>query len=305
MGASGGKGVGNTLAGGFRNDVFGTTDQADASQNAALQQQAAATRQQQLGLTRADQMTSQMSQLASASPQELSAYGQTLEGASQQLQQQQALMDSIHPAVMEASNQILKVLQGGQTGIGNAVGMQRNAQRAQLINSLQAQYGPGAESTSIGQKALQQFDMGSATMQAQGQGTTLSNLMGVVDNQPNINSGLAGLSNAGANFGGIQQRQMGAVQSGGSAYLNALAGSGGGVIGSAGADQTSQLIKSGAQRQFFDNWSNSSMKFGQQMGGMGMGQASGGGGGGSGGSNNGWQSAQGGYGGAYNQQAQP
>ncbi len=256
-----GSAFGDTLAGGFRNDVFGTSDQAAAAQDAAMQQQAMAKQQQ-----------SQAMDLSKMTPQELQAYGGSLTAASSQLAQQQRLMDSIDPAVMEASKQVLKVLQGGQTGMGDAIGQQRNSQRAALVNSLQSQYGPGAESSSIGQKALSQFDMQTNMMQQQGQGQTLGNLMGVMDNKPNANGAISALNNAGQQFGNVQNRQLAAAFGTNPAMLN-----------SAGADRTGDLIKAGAQRQFFDNWSNSSMKFGEMMGGSGMGQSSGGGGGGGGG----------------------
>lgn len=284
MGAGGGgEGFGDFMAGGFRNDVFGTTKQASAAQAAAFEQQAETRRQQDLATKYATGMNADLSSLAQMSPQEMTAYDQTLQAASSQLQQQQRMMASIDPAIMNASKQILSVLQGGQTGIGNAMGAQRNAQRAELVNSLRAQYGPGAESSSIGQKQLQSFDRDTASLGAQGQSQTLGSLMGVVNGAPNLNTGLAGLSGAGQNFGSVQNRQIGAREAGGNAYLGALMGTSQGVINSSGADQTEQLIKSGAQRAFFDNWSNSSMKFGESFGGMGMGSAGGGGGGASGG----------------------
>lgn len=282
MGKGFGKQMGNTLAGGFRNDVFGTTEEADAAQQAALQQQRTAQQMRTEAVGQARTGATNMADLAKATPQELQAYNQSLSAASDQLSKQQKLLDSIDPAIMEASKQVLSVLRGDQTGIGGAMGNQRNAQRAQLVSSLRAQYGPGAESSSIGQRTLSAFDRETATMGEQQRAGTLNSLMGTINARPSANGAIAGLSAAGANFGGIQSRQLGAAEAGNSGILNAMSGTGQNVINSAGADQTGRMITSGAQRAFWDNWSNSSMKFGENMGGMGMGKASGGGGGGGG-----------------------
>ncbi len=273
-----GKGLGDALGGTFRNDVFGTTAQAQSAQNAALAQQRTAADQQRAATGYATQYGDSLNSLAAMTPQEMQAYNQSLQSATTQVQQQQKILDSIDPSIMEASKQVLSVLQGGQTGIGNAMGAQRNQQRAQLVNSLRAQYGPGAESSSIGQRQLQAFDRDTASLGAQGQGNTLAQLMGVVQGRPNLNGALGALNQAGQNFGGIQNRMLGAREQGGNAYLGALMGTNQGILNSAGADQTKDLITSGAQRAFWDNWSQSSMRFGESMAGMGMGKSGGGGG---------------------------
>lgn len=259
------------ITGTFRNNVFGTTDQANAAQNAALAQQRTAADQQRAATGYATQYGNDLNSLAAMTPQEMQAYNQHLRSATLQVQQQQKVIDAIDPSIMEASKQVLNVLRGGQTGMGNAMGDQRNAQRAQIVNSLRAQYGPGAESSSIGMRTLQSFDRDTASMGAQAQGNTLANLMGVVQNRPNLNSGLSALTQSGQNFGGVQNRMLGAREQGGNAYLGALTGTNQAVLNSAGADQTKDIIESGAQRAVWDNWSQSSFKFGESFGGFGMG----------------------------------
>lgn len=271
-----------SVTGDFRNSVFGTNDLADATQQANLEQAAVAKQQRTEAIGAATSSGTAMRSLADATPQELSAYSASLDSSKIQLDQSTRLLQSIDPAIMEASKQVLKVLQGGQTGVGDALGAQRQQQRTQLVNQLRAQYGPGAETSSIGQQALQKFDMESSTLTAQTQGQTLSNLYGVM-NGYNINGSLQAVNAAGQNFSNIQNRKLGAEQSAGNMMLGAMAGTNGAVLQSAGADMTSQIIKAGAQKQVWDNWSNSSFKFGEAFGGMGAGKAGGGGQGGGGG----------------------
>lgn len=298
MGAGGGgEGLGDFMAGGFRNDVFGTTREAEYAQNAALQQQREARGQRAEALDYAKGYNQDLTDLAKATPQELQAYGQSLDASGKQLAQSQRLLDAIDPALMEASKQVLGLLRGETSGTGNVINQQRGQQRQTLVNSLRNQYGPGGETSSAGLKALQQFDAESANVGAQNQNQSLATLMGVISGRPDINNALQGVNQAGANFGNIQNRMLGARQAGGQSYLNTLMGTGAPVVQSAGADQTAGLIKAGAQRQFFDNWSNSSMRFGEAFGGAGMSKAMGGGsGGGSGGSGGGQMSTQGGGG---------
>lgn len=278
MGAGGGsQGFGDFMAGGFRNDVFGTNREAEAAQNAASQQQALVQSQQAQALGYAKDYNQDLTDLAKASPQELQAYGQSLEASGKQLAQSQRLIDAIDPALMEASKQVLSLMRGETSGVGNAIGNQRAQQRQGLVNSLRNQYGPSGETSSAGMKALQSFDSESASLGAQNQNQSIATLMGVMSGRPDINNALQGINQAGANFGNIQTRMLGARQQGGQTYLSTLMGTNAPVLQSAGANQTADLIKAGAQRSFFDNWSNSSMRFGEMAGGAGMSAAAGGG----------------------------
>lgn len=278
----GGANTSSWLTGSWRNQMFGTDKQADAAQAAAQEARADALRMRDEAVGEGRKGLSQLENLSAATPQELTAYGSTLEAAQTQLNQGKRLLEAIDPAIMEASKQILDVLQGRSTGVGNALGAQRNQQRQQLVNQLRSSYGPGAETSSIGQQALQKFDMETNTLTAQTQNSTLGALMATVSGRPDINNSLAALSGAGQNFGNIQTRRINAYGQGQSLLQNAMLGTGSSVIQTAGADQVKQLTEAGAQRQFWDNWANSSMRFGEAFGGAGITQGMGGGKGGGG-----------------------
>lgn len=146
---------------------------------------------------------------ANATPQELNILGQQYKAASQNLSQQQQLMSSIDPALMEASKQALAIMQGGTSAATQPMFALRNQQRQQLVASLQNQYGPGAESTSIGQQALQQFDMQTQNMQT-GQ---LGNMMNMAETGggPGLNNAINSLSQVGSGYNAIQSRQVNAA----------------------------------------------------------------------------------------------
>lgn len=262
-----GKQMGNTLAGGFRNDVFGTSDMAESAQNAAAEQQRIAQQQQQAALTESRKYQTNMNALADMSPQEMAQHGQMLQSASKNLAQRQKLFDSVDPALMEASKQVLNLLQGGPSASTPA----RAAQRDQLVNQLRSQYGPGAENTSIGQHALQQFDMGTMGSRDQDLGTLMG--VGQYGNQlaNGVDQGISAL-------GGAQQQLMNAQTAGTNSVLGSMMGTNQNVLNAAGASEVGNQIKYGAQKGFWDNWSQSSMKFGEAFGGAGVGKAMGGGG---------------------------
>ena len=169
---------------------------------------------------------------ASASPQELNLLGQQYTAANQNLQQQQQLMNSIDPALMEASKQALAIMQGGNAASTQPMFALRNQQRSQLVASLQNQYGPGAESTSIGQHALQNFDMQTQNMQT-GQ---LGNLMGMASSGAQVGAGvnqaISQLGNINQQYGNIQTRQ-----------LNASLGTGTQLYNSAGANNVASTLQ--------------------------------------------------------------
>jgi len=262
-----GKQVGDTLAGGFRNDVFGTTDMAESAQRAAAEQQRLAGSQQQQAVDYAKKYAADVSSLADLTPAQMAQHGQALQAASKNLMQRQKLLDSVDPALMEASKQVLNLLQGGDSASTPV----RASQRAQLINQLRAQYGPGAENTSLGQRMLQQFDMGTLDRRSQDLGT----LMGVGQYGQQL---AAGVDQGIGSLGAAQSQLMGAQTQGANTVLGAMMGTNQNVLNAAGASEVGNQIKYGAQKGFWDNWSQSSMKFGENMGGMGMGMAGGGGG---------------------------
>lgn len=200
---------------------------------AALEQQRQINKQGQVGL-----------KLAEATPQELAALDRSMTSSLGQLDREEKLLAAIDPAIMEASQQALKLLRGETAGITSAVNTQRTAQRTKLVNSLREQYGPGAELSSLGQKALQQFDMESNTMFAQNQGNALNQVFGIAgqDFGGRTQRAISGLQGVGEGYGNIQNRRLNANN----ALIAAMSGSAPAVINSAGAGAVqSQLWGSG------------------------------------------------------------
>lgn len=231
---------------GMFKDIFNPSGGADAAQNAMEAQLGFAKQTQAQALGIAGQNQKDVMGLAGASPQELNAYGKSLTAASQNLDQQQKLLSAIDPSIMEASKQILGILRGDSSASTPA----RQAQRAQLVNSLQSQYGPGAETTSVGQHILQQFDMGTLGMRNQ----DLATNMGVVGMgsglQGSVQSGIGTLNSAGGDFSNIQNRMLNARMGTGQSTLAALTGTSQNVYNSAGAPYTSQYLQGQGQQQF-------------------------------------------------------
>lgn len=223
----------------FRNDMFGINDQADAAQAGAM----AEMRARQAATAEARQARNRMN-LAAQSPQQLAALERSLAAARTQVDTDLKQLAAIDPAIMEASKQVMQILQGGQSAQTAGIMSQRNQQRQELLNSLRAQYGPGAESTSIGQRALQQFDLQTNSVQQ----NALGNLFGIATTRV-AGPGFAQLMGAAGGFGDYQGRLLGAEQAGSQNILGAMLGE----VQSAAAPYTSDLLKAGARRQFWEN----------------------------------------------------
>lgn len=254
---------GSALAGGVLS-YLGSQQAAGAAQNAANAQLAAAQqlRGQELGY--AQQWGSQLSNLAQSTPQELNILGQQYSAASKNLSQQQELMNSINPALMEASKQALSILRGGPSAMGAGIMSQRNQQRQDLVNSLRAQYGPGAETTSVGQKALNQFDLETQSIQPQ----MLNQLMGVAGQGgvfgSAVNQAQMGLGAVGQGYSALQNRQLGAQSLVGQSTLGALSGTSQNIYQSAGAPYAGAAL----QGQGMASLGNNIMNAGTTMGGL-------------------------------------
>lgn len=219
--------------------IFGTDDQAKYSELAAMDAQrsrAAVTAEARAARTRMN--------LAAQSPQQLAALERSYAAAQTQVDTDLRQLAAIDPAIMEASQQVLKLLKGDNAAVNAPIMQQRQQQRQQLIDSLKAQYGPGAESSSIGQRALRAFDMESNTAFQQNQMGTLGNLFGMATTRVQ-NQGFGQLMNTAQGFGDYQSRILGAESAGSQGILGAM----GGEVASAGAQYTGELMRAGAQRQ--------------------------------------------------------
>lgn len=252
--------AGASVVGGY----FANKSASDAAAGAAGAQAGMAEDYKKAILGYSDKAGKQVTDLAAATPQELNSLGQSYQAASQSLEQQQRLMASIDPALMEASKQALTLLRGGQAQMNQPMMDMRNQQRAQLVSSLKAQYGPGAETSQVGQQALNQFDMQSQQMFQQNQQGSLSQLMGIADN-PNNGMGVARASNSldqiASGYGNIQNRQVGAQTNVMNSTLSALSGVAQQGINTAG----SQYVGQGLQAQGLSSLANMGMNIGGNM----------------------------------------
>lgn len=105
---------------------------------------------------------------------------QEIQGISDRLQQQQRyqavqeaglardqkVLSSLDPSLIEAGQQAQKLMSGQQASILAPMKKQQDFERNQLKQKLAAQLGSGFETSSVGQSALQSFDM-QANMQTQ------------------------------------------------------------------------------------------------------------------------------------------
>src|SRR5690606_34986027 len=117
--------------------------------------------------------------LAQATPQELQAFNRQLAAAEKNLERQERMIAAIDPAIMEASEQVLALLRGEESGMTKVANEQRARQRQELVNSLRARYGPGAEESSLGRRILDQFDAETNMITQQQQQGALAQVFGI------------------------------------------------------------------------------------------------------------------------------
>ncbi len=223
---------------------------AGAAQDAAMAQQAEAGRQRDLAVGQATDNQRQVMALAQASPQELAALEKSYQSAGQNLDREQSLLAAIDPALMEASHQALKLLKGEGSGLTQAMGQKQAMQRAQLVNQIRAQYGPGGETSSVGQKLLQQFDMNANSSMQQANQGALQNAWGIAntDSGARQRAALAQYQGVGAWNDSLRRRQSDAQLNTGNALLSAMQNGGQQMIGTAGAQYTGDALRAQADQ---------------------------------------------------------
>lgn len=259
--------IGDTVTG-WNNDISGVGKQARYAQQAAEAEQA-----QRRAVTAEAKQARDRANLAAQNPQQLAALERGLQAAQTQVDADLRQLAAIDPAIMEASKQVLELLQGKQAAMNDPATKQRSQQRQQLVDSLKSQYGPGAESSSLGQRALQQFDQQSATMFQQNQMGTLGQAMGIASTRIQ-GPGFGQLMGAAAGMGDYQNRILGAQMTGDQAVLQGMSGE----VQGAGAQFVGGLINAGAQRQFFTDIHNDGRQIGRSWATMGQDGKGGGGG---------------------------
>lgn len=255
-------------------DITGTNRAAEAAQRAAEAQLAMATRTREEVLSEGRKLQSDAMEYAAATPQELSILSNALSSQQLQLGREERLLNAIDPALMEASQQALKLLRGETADINKPMQDLRASQRQKLMDSLRAQYGPGAESSSIGQNALRSFDMETNSMFAQNQQSALGQVFGIASSDLGGRSqrALAGLQQIGQGYSALNERRLNTRLNVGNSMLGALSGTSQQMIQNAGAPYVGDALKAQAQAQFI----NDRIKAGESMVGNAMGQAAGG-----------------------------
>lgn len=222
------------------------------------------------------------------SPEELSAIRRALDTSERDLGRVEQLIGSIDPTILEASNQALSILRGGNAAGTDVLSRQRSNQRQQLVDRLREQFGSGAEQSSVGLKALADFDERTSVILEENRQTNLGQLTGIASTLSGTRSGLStsgvgtllGVANtAGARAGRIaglnlQGEQL--IQSGRNSVVNAMMGgaglvqnAAGPVINNAGAPFVGDVLNAQATAQLFGNLSN----IGWNVAGYGVGQA--------------------------------
>lgn len=254
MGGPAGAAIGAGLGGSL--DASGRA--ANAAQNAA-NATAAETRNQRnaiVGQGQANQTAAM--QLAQATPQELMALERSMGSSMAALERQEKLINSIDPAIMEASSQALKLLRGESAGITDATNQMRKMQRDKLVGQLREQYGPGAELSSLGQKALQSFDMQTQQLTAQNNQQALSQVFGIAtsDFQAPLRASQNAVQQVGQGFGALQERKLNTQVNTGNSILAALSGTAPGMIQSAGAPYVGEAVRAQGQQSMFNTLGN-------------------------------------------------
>lgn len=194
------------------------------------------------------------------SPQELQAYESSLAAAQKTVDSDMKMLDAIDPALMEASTQALSLLRGQDASSLAPIRNQRAQQRSQLLRTLREQLGPGAETSSAGIKALNQFDTETSTMMANAQQSMLGGLLGTAQQQRAQGAnGIATLTSVGGMFGNATQRKAGNMLAAGQNTTNAILGTGQGVVDSAGAGYVGQQAQAQGLASMFGNLANTGM----------------------------------------------
>lgn len=145
---------------------------AGGQQTAQAQAQAA-----QAQLDFAKQSRAEAINAAQPTTAELTSLGKQIDYQSKAVDQQQQLLNSIDPALMEAGHQALALLRGQESTTLAPLRAERERQRAALANRLIASQGGGAELGTAGQEALNRFDAQTAQVQSQQQQATLGDLL--------------------------------------------------------------------------------------------------------------------------------
>lgn len=278
MGGSGG------LGGGLTDAVYGTKE-SSAAQNAAQAQDVRSSRLFGMTNTETRAINRQATRgINRATTQGLASLDRDIANQERNLSRQEQLISQIDPTVIEASQQALRLLRGEESSTLAPLKNQRATQRQKLVSMLREQLGPGAETSTAGIQALTRFDAETDNIFAGAQQQALSNLGGLssqfTSQRPDIAKEIALLSGYGQNQNQLRMNQANNIANLGYQRLGALQAPGQAYAGTAGAGFVKDLIQGQQNTSRTNAWADSSLRFGEAFGGMGMGSMGGGGGGG-------------------------
>jgi len=273
-----GLGMVSPILGGMSTEREGARAAAKAAEKAAGAQAGMARTMRGEVLDQASRNERDVMNLASASPQELAALSRSYSSAEQSLAREEKMIAALDPALLEASQQALKLMRGESAAVNGPMQQMRNAQRQQMVNSLLAQYGPGAESSSIGQRMLQQFDMESSNMFQQNQQSSLAQMFGMAtsDAGGRQRAAIGQMQQVGQGYGALQERQMNARLNLGAQSLGALTGTSQQMISSAGAPFVGDALRAQGDAAFGGQMRQTGMAVLGAFGGGGGGKGGGG-----------------------------
>jgi hypothetical protein len=152
---------------------------------------------------------------AEPSEMEMQQLEQAIALNSQDVARKEKLLASADPALIEAGNQALQLMQGKQAAALDPIKSERERGKQQLQNTLAQRLGPDYAQSSAGITALSEYDRQTGMLMNQAQQQTLSQFLGVAQNTAQMGSMQSNIGNAAALSqvrGNINQRQVGAVR---------------------------------------------------------------------------------------------
>ena len=223
-------------------EITGANRMANAAQGAAVAQERALAKAVEFGKEglAAGQKSGQAMINAAKSPQEIRALKEAQMRQGRSLARQSKLFDSLDPAIMEASQQALQLLRGEEAKSLGPLKQQREQQRKALVDRLREQLGPGAETSTAGTQALNQFDQETSQTISGAQQEGINQMFGIgqagAQGRSALNQGAQSLAGIGGMFGQsagrMSQAHMGAGQLEQGGFANLMNAQGGLAAGS-------------------------------------------------------------------------
>lgn len=209
-------------------------------------------------------------------PRALNEAFSAINAQKQNVSRQQELFQSLDPAIMEASQQALQLLRGEESKALGPLRQQRQTQRQALLDRLREQLGPGAETSTAGIQALNQFDQQTDSLVSGAQQQTLGQIFGIAQTgaqgRSALNQGASTLGGLAGQASSIQAQnantRLGAAglrQQGVNSLVNAQQGL---ASGSGSQFVEAQLGAQGRLQQAQTEFASNAAIGGQLMGGL-------------------------------------